>query len=637
MRTTTLAAALCLAVSTLACSAPPPPRDKPDAEGSASVAVSQPVDLAPVPAPSGIVARARLRHPAATAAMIAQMSGAPPQAVEQVVRGIVTELLGKRGARLDADPALVAREVSLDGSVDLVVAFADASFEPGVAISFPLRSLDEARANLSETLVETAPGTWGIPGKKARGACSITRAAGQGGGRLVCGASERDVSLLGPYMARTLAAEPSASGPDLVAEVDVAAIDARFGPELRKVLPMLPMALTRKLGQGNAVFDKALTDGGRLLGEEAARLLSDVDKVRIELKAGAETGLELGLTAGFRQKSSWIARSTFATPAGPAPSLFWKGPKDATSGFYTTSADPASYADGIKVAKDLVSGALAGAGVGSEAERKKVAALLDLPLQKGTSLVMYSGSAKLTKSPEPKTSKEKWQRAFGAMSGWSLVGTTLKPDEVSKWLKNAVGAFNQPGIQKAIKGDKSDLTIGMKVGKAPDKLGKGSTAIEVRLQSKVEKSDATLHVFVAPSAEGSWVAMGFEPEEAIARIVAAKDGKDSLEARTDLAPLRQGAATTGYFFSVAGFKSSVLPFLMLRPTPGGKGATQPTPEDLILQAVGEVDALFASLPSKGQAPAFFKTTTTDGKSAEMIIKLPKETLVDLVAVTKRMR
>lgn len=617
-----------------ACSAPPPPRDT---TPTATASVANPEgggDLTPVPAPANLAVRARLKSPAIAAGAFAQLTGGTTEAGEPLVRGLVAEMLGKRMLRLDSDPRALAAEVALDAPVDFVVALAEGDRpEPLLAVSIPLKSYDSAAAAAGAAGAPTSGGIK-LGGKKARGTCLISKAAG--GARLVCGTSDRDLEVLAPYLTRTLAAEP-ATGADVTAIVDVAGIDARFGSELRKVLPSLPTLAARRYGTGNAVFDRALSEGGRLVGEEVANLLGDVDKLTLDLKVDPKTGMSLDVSTAFRNKTSWIARTAFAVPPAPAPAMFWKGPTESTSGGFSTLGDPASYGEGIKLLKELVTGALASGKIGNEAERKKIAALLDFPLEKGATIVAFSGSQRVTKPAEPKTPKEKWQRAFAEMSGWSLVGTTLKADAVAKWLNDVAAAFNQPGVQKALKAQ-DDLSITMKSAKAPAKLGKGAAMIEVRIQSKADKSDATLLFIAAEGAEGAWLAMGVEQEEIVERLLRAKEGKDPIKDRADLGALRDGNATSGYFFSAATFKSSFLPLFMFRqPAPDAKKPTKP--EDEVLKAVVDLNKIFDSLPQKGAAPAFVESTIVDGGKGTLKVSLtvPQATLVELSKLAATIR
>ncbi len=626
-----------LGATLFACSAPPPPRETtPTAAPSASTPVAA-IDLSPVPAPKGVVARARLKSPASSVGTLIGLTGGAPEAAEPLVRGVLAEVLGKKMLRLDVDARALADEIVLDAPVDIVVALAEGDRpEPLYAISVGVKSVESAAGAAGAGATPGEGGSYKLGGKKARGACTLTKAAGPAAGRLVCGASDRDLEVLGPYLARTLAAEPP-TGADGFAEIDVAGLDARFGSELRKILPSLPSLAARRYGTGNPVFDKALSEGGRLLGEEAAKLLADLDKVTLELKVDPKAGISVEASSSFRAKTSWVAKTSFSTPPGPAPALFWKGPTDASSGAFTTMGDPATYAEGLKLTKDLVIGALANGKIGSEAERKKIAALLDFPFEKGAVVVAFSGSSRLTKPAEPKSAKDKWQRAFAELSGWSIVGTTLKPDAMNKWMKDLVAAFNQPGVQKALKAQ-DDMSITMKTGKAPAKLGKNASLVEMRLVSKVDKSDATLVFVVAPGPEGAWIGFGVEPEEIAERIIATRDAKDPLKARPDLGPLQSGKLSTAYFFSAATFKSSFLPLFLMRRAP--QDPKKPSkPEDDILAATAELNKVFDALPSKGMAPAFFQLSATDaGKGTlKLGLTVPQATLTDVARLSGGMR
>ena len=183
--------------------------------------------------------------------------------------------------------------------------------------------------------------------------------------------------MLAPYVVRNLAAESQSTG-DLSAELDVRAIDAKFGKELRAILPSVPTLLARRFGTG--LLGRALGDGGRLIGEEAGKLLTDLDTLKLYLNVTDQ--VSLNVTASFRADTSFVARSSFGQPSGPAPALFWKGPADAASGSYTTLTDPAHYADVITTGKQLVVGLMTEGKIGSDAERKKVAAFNAPGIQK---------------------------------------------------------------------------------------------------------------------------------------------------------------------------------------------------------------------------------------------------------------
>src|SRR5690606_25120070 len=141
---------------------------------------------------------------------------------------------------------------------------------------------------------------------------------------------------------------------------------------------------------------------------------------------------------------SWFARTALASASSRVPELMWKAPSDASGAVFGTVVDPAAFGDITKALKGMVAGSLEVAKVGSEAERKKVVSLVDLPLGKNATIVGLGGFGRLTKATEPKTDKERSQRHFDRLMGWYLIGTNQKADAWAKWLKDAAAAFNQP-------------------------------------------------------------------------------------------------------------------------------------------------------------------------------------------------
>ena len=75
------------------------------------------------------------------------------------------------------------------------------------AVSLGLTSLERARGTLEAgaTLTEVKPGLWKIGGKEpSSSSCFLAASAGSTPARLLCGDRDRDVTTLGPYLARTL-------------------------------------------------------------------------------------------------------------------------------------------------------------------------------------------------------------------------------------------------------------------------------------------------------------------------------------------------------------------------------------------------------------------------------------------------
>lgn len=616
----------------VACSAPPPLRtnDVPSADTSSTAPA---VDLSPVPAPAGVVAKGRAKNLGATTRVVAALVGAPPEGLEGAGRAVVAQILG-RGLRLEIDPAF-AEHVALDAPVDFVVA-ADESADVRMAFSVGLTSLEGAKAAAGPNVAEVGPGVWALGGERAKAACAIMNAAGAAPARLVCGPRQQDVTALGPYLVRTVSVEPLPAQ-DILANIDVAAINEAFGPTARKLIPGLPLIAAKQWGTGNATYDKALEEGARFLASDLGLVLEDVKNIRIEGKVDGATGVGVKVRAELAPGAkSWLARTALASAANRVPELLWDAPSDATGAVFGTITDLSAYGDITKALTGMVSGSLEMAKVGSDAERKKIASLLDLPLARKASVVGLGGFGRLTKANEPKTARERQQRHFDRLMGWYMIGTNQKADAWAKWLKDAASAFNQPGVQKALKKELGkDESVAVASVKPPKELGKGASQLDITFSSKLEENSVaqgTLHLMLMPDGEASWFALGFDRAELVERLMRAKDGKDSLKTRADVAPLGQGPATAGAFLTLQSFRSSVYAMMLMRPakseeTKGDKDV------DLAAKALRATDEVFASLPHKGLSPMFIKTTVQDN-ALGFEIELKKPVLDDASTLVK---
>ena len=82
------------------------------------------------------------------------------------------------------------------------------------------------------------------------------------------------------------------------------------------------------------------------------------------------------------------------------------------------------------------------------------------------------------------------------------------------------------------------------------------------------------------------------------------------------------------------------PVLVTTPSmPTHMGCVTTKPEDDVLKAVVELNKLFESLPQKGAAPAFVKSTVVDGGKGTLKVSLtvPQATLVELSKLAATMR
>lgn len=621
-----------VASSWVACTPPPPPRTNdvdPDATAQPDT-TAQTAELTPVPAPAGLLARARAKNLGATMRVVAALVGAPTENMEATGRAIATELVGK-GLRLEVDPTF-GEHVALDAPVDIAIAAGD-GLDVNAAISIGLTSLEGARAAAGANIAEVEPGVWMLGGEKAKGACAILQSGGSSPARLVCGQRDVDVLKLGPYLSRTVAVEPLPTQ-DIVAEIDVAAINKAFGSTLRTALPALNVLAQRRYGKGNKTHDAALDDAVSFAKADLPLILEDVKKISLQGTVDLGQGIDLKLRTELNPGAkSWFARTALSTSASRVPEILWKAPADASGAVFGTVVDASSFADVTKALKGMLSGRLELANVGSDAERKKVAELVDLPVEKGTRFVALGGFGRVTKPVAAKNDKDKQQQHFDRLMGWYLVGSTQKAERWSKWMKDASAAFNQPGVQKALKKELGkNESVSLSTSQPPKELGKGAAQLNVAFSSKADgqAAEGTLLVLLMPDGDNSWIAMGFDRAELTARLLRVKEGKDSLAGRQDLAALKSGATTGGAFLTLQSFRSSVYAMNLMR----ASKVPNIRLEDVAGQALTATDEVFASLPKKGLAPMYIRTSVEGTTMLDLDLELDKSVLDDTALLVK---
>lgn len=608
----------------------PPPPLKPQATAPTTEPLStEPTgpDLTPVAAPPGLVGRGRAKNLGATMEVASSLVGSGSQQGQsgEAARALVTSYL--IGALRFDIAAEFGAQIVLDAPVDVVATVSEGDLH--YAVSIGLASAAAAKAAATSG-AELAPGIWALGGEKTKASCAIMDAAGAAPARLVCGPREGDVLSLGPYLVRTLAVEKG-SELDLDATVDVVALQKEFGPLLRKLSPLAPRMAVKKYGNGNATFDKAIEEGARFFAGDAGLLLEDMKALKLEGRVDASKGIDVKLRAELVPGvKSWVARTAMSSSSSRVPDLLWKMPADSSGALFATVVDPSAFGDVGKALKGVVLGTLENAKVGSEAERKKVAELLDLPFAKGASFVGAGGFGRITKPAEAKTTKEKEQQHFDRLLGWYVFGTTQPADAWTKWFKDATAAFNQPGIQKGLKkqlatGD----TVQLVSAQPPKELGKGASQINIVFSSKLdEKSEmhGNLMLLLMPDGESSWMGVGFDRAELTARLLRVKEGKESLKDRADFASLKDGKTTNGLIVTLQSFRSSIYAVLLTNALQDPRTKV----EEAASLALTQTDKVFSMLPQKGLAPMFVKTSADSATNAlGLEVEIDKPLLDDL--------
>jgi hypothetical protein len=590
-------------------------------------------DLSPVSEPPDIVGIGRWRSPMTTVGNLASCAGVPAVIVEVNAHMGVDWLL-RAVLRSSLDTRKIAALVSLDAPVDVLVTL-DPQVRlrpPMIAVAMGLSSLDGAKVAIApegEAKV-LAPGIWRVKGDRGI-ACAVAASVGSTPARLVCADSEKTLSALAPYLART-APTLELGGPDVHVEARVDVFRKRYGDAMLKNLGAMPGAIRAEYGVGNARFDALLFDAAIAGKDDAAKVLADVDRVTAEVRS-EKSGACLRATADLdlNGTSSWLA-GTLADRldrAAPPPAIYWRLPKESQLALYSRGMDPARFTGVVQKSRELLEAALAAESVGSAAERKKITELIDLPYGKDTTSVLAHGSIDLA-LPE-QTGKGAPQKTVDATSkrlaGWTLLGIGEGSAAVKKQLKAWVEAYKQPGTQtflkKEARGDAKSVPV-VKSGTAPASLGASAEALEITIPNieapppaagpKPAKPDImslTFHVLLMPDSDTTWLALGGSKDELVKRLLAVKTGADEkgqLASRAGLDTLKSGKQMFGGFVSAAVVADKTVALV--------QGLDAVEPGTFSQDDVGFAQALTA-LPNQGRTPMFVTFSGTPGAKPKL--------------------
>jgi hypothetical protein len=632
-------------VSSLGCSETPAP-----VVPTASVSTVTPpppapaVDLTPVAEPADIFVTARLKNPGATLAGMSACGGVPQKLVDTAVQTAFDKALAHAFRGVDGQQ--IAGVLAVDAPVDFVV-----SLDPGsqpralFAFSVGLSSVERAKSALEAAgpLVELTPGLWRVGPQGSRDlTCVIGPAAGIAPARLICGPHDRDVSALGPYLARNL---PIATPPtqDLHAELRFTPIDARYGAKIRAFLGFLPTLARSQAAIGEPRYDHALGEAAGALADEGAALVSDLDHVTLDLSIDDTACLTAKTALQFRGKTSWLAGTLAdrAATSGPPPAIFWRAPVDSDSASYGRAGDSARYGGIVRTLRGLLEGKLAKEQIGSEADRKALGALLALPLGKDTNVVIASGHLTAAPKPLPAVAKPSEQqiveRLAGSSLGWYLLGFDEGPAALTKLLKDAVAVYGRKALTDPLRqalGHDADALPTAKFVAAPASLGQGAMELELHFEigshdngaadaKKKAGAGVVLHVLLMGDAKSSWLAIGLNRDELVRRLLTSKSGAPdvgTLAARPGLEPLRAGKALSSGFVTLSAFTRSVAGVLNSPGLPAASG-------------LADLRNTLGNLPHKGETPIFLTSTaTSDGPRGELVVNMQKGSFEDLGAV-----
>ncbi len=648
--------AVLVAVMPLACGGAPPPEPaspkptqaaSPTQVAAAPVQVAQApqVDLSPVPEPEGVVGLARWRSPDATLRSIAKTAGLPETLVTSQSETVVTEILRETMHGVVNEEQL-APVIATDAPVDAVAALDPSpNKRDGFgAIAIGLRSLERAKeaAAASGPVVEVAPGVFRIGEKRhSQGACVIAASAGPVPARLVCGPRDRDVMALTPYLTRTLSTVPA--GPtDVHAELRVAPIDQRFGALARQVLAGAPMYAQSELSIGEPKFDRTLMEAASALADETSDLLGDIDKIGMDFSLSPTAGLTMSGSLSLRRTKSWIAQGIAERPTKTgAPPMFWRLPKDSEMAVFAGGSDPARYSNILRTLRTLLDGVLTKENIGTPADRRALAELIAMPLQKTTSSVQASGHTDDTKSKAKEAAQQKIDAMLDSYVGWHLTGVDEAPAATVKYLKDFVAVYNRRSLLQPLRdelGDDAKFLPTVKTVPPPAQLGAGALDVEIKVSNipadefdkafggsgaKGKTLSVAVHMLVMGDGGTTWIAIGTNRDSLVKRLLSVKNGAPesaTLATRSGLEPLKSTAPWTGGFFTIAAVTASLKSSMEMMPAGGSEAREM-------------ADAL-SKMPNGGLTPMILTGTVSSGSPvvSQTSFNVPRGTMEDIAAM-----
>lgn len=620
------------------CAETPPPLAP---EPAPPLKVIAPVDVSPVPEPEEIFAVARWKNPNATLAGLSSCAGVPEPITRTNARLLVDRALAEafRGG-VDARP--FADVVAFDAPVDLVAALDTHSALPNalMAFSIGLSSLEKAKEALQKTgeLVEMAPGLYRV-GAAGQGelTCALGAAAGSAPARLVCGKRDKDVTALGPYLARNL---PVTAPPrsDVHAELRFRPVDARFGPVIRRFLGLLPNWV-RNRTDDEPRFADAMETAAAAVADEGAALIGDLDRVSIELGVDGASCLTAKASVQLRGTSSWLAgtMSDQNAKGGPPPEIFWRAPIDADSASYGLATDTARYGGIWKALRDIAEAKLSGAQVGTEAERRALTALIESPFGKTTNVVVASGHTHGLSKPAPGakvTSEEAFDDLLNGYIGWTVLGVDEGPAASAKLIRDIAGLLGKKTITDPLRQHLKGAVLPVaKLVKAPRELGAGALDLELRFDVDPKSGTAkpvsfSVHVLLMPDGQRTWMGVGANRADLVAHLLAARTGAPdagTLAARAGLEQLRAGKSVGSGFLTLSMFTRGVSSSL-------GNPALLKMLNPRLAGSAGDLGRALHSMPNKGDTPILVLSAAAPGGAgpgSEIALQMQRGSFEDL--------
>ena len=559
-------------------------------------------------------------------------------------------------ARSLIDTEIKDSPIVLSGSLDVAAALAPGKPDDAPsflwAFSVPLKSVDDAvrwRRAEGDSVDLTPSGAYRVKGKGGDLSCDVMPSLGDAPARGICSDKAESLTLLGPWMARGLAAEPRPPE-DVTVRVTLAPIKNRYMRLLKTQNDEAVGEARLSLANMLNVKDPDLLEAPAVIGRELLAFVSEarafdssfaIDPDRPELRWSFSFE-----TSAARSWPTQVLASSTDNPATP-PDMFYRLPKDAVSGWWGHGADPALFT-GIRsiLHKSLVAiFAMPFAHV-SDSDKQAALAWLDgIPAVSGN-WVRASGLLAHDKRPEKiATAQQAVDEArvlFQTYLSWGINGQEGDPTAFIAWLKQTQDVLRR--AIAAVEKENADMRAWAPTAtfvNNPPGYPKGSAALDVGLtfsskdvwdllpQNKKgllsgqptptlppgppAKGKVTMRMVVVPDGDGHfWWGLSADPvalRSHIDQVLKGAPASGQLASRTDLDVIKDHKGFGG-FFNLASLLDMSKSFL------------DPT----------QVAAL-AALPHKGQGALYLlgSRTGTGAPTFSVSLSAGKDMLEDLSA------
>jgi len=566
-------------------------------------------------------------------------------------RKSLADELGDKAGLLD----LLAVSASFDFAFSLDARTSLEDPEVLAAVSIPITDFDAALAAAKQEgpVTQTRLGVFRVAGE----ACELWKTSGDAPARIICGPDQRDVSVLGPWLARGLpqvAPDPAA----LSIHLELQPFKDHFLPELRTLVDEGKAAGADMMRSELGVTDPLLVAAPGVVLEEALAFAEDWDGLR--LFADFDSALpsaSFGGTLKFSSSSSWFTQVLTETGglAGP-PSIFWQAPLDSDSVQFGHSSDPAHY-DGIRVVVHRLAELGLVQSPLTPGDQRAILSFLDhAPASRGAwayaqgslpGAAPYGRATTARNKRTPASAVKGMEQFIRGYVGWSLVGVDDPSGPYVRWLADGhdvygrLEAFARPmlaGLDPAA----LKLVPNVRFRRDPPGFPRGSATLEVeiRFDSEIAWEFAIDNVVDAPEhppgpkaqgrvtliaaivpdgADRTWIGMSADKKTLRQKIESALRGAppaQTIASRTDLEPLRKSAAPFGGYYT---WGNSLRNAMSMMPD-AATGELGKTLEDM-----------FTAMPNHGATPILLVGSAKPGAEYGLAMHVQKGTFEDVVA------